>query len=1075
MVSVRNRMIATTLSVILATSPLLGCGKVAQDKNSDPKNQDDMVKDDEQEQGKTIPYSKKGEYTVTLQEGDFTKGEDEGQAPDDKASDKSGAADAEEIARPDQDEAAGTETQAKLDEAKAALEQAKQTLENERAALDQAKEAEEQAKGETEAAPQNTETVTLDADAQNTNDAEQQKSEALSHATEAREQAEANLAQAEEAVAAAELKVQELEGDNGQAGTEASADKQADEKQEKKSLAFGDMKLENVKVYYDTITNRKELKANKSGEVEPQYEEREAQIKALSNDNGAMTLSFVDPDAASNATDTYYVVIDDLRLYTPIHVDIPQPMLTTDSTVACNSKSADVTITAEDGTFASDLSASDLKLGGSFNGMKVAGVETSADALTVHLTGTPKLNYKVSSTYMDGQITVPASGFENTACSATAYVPIDLPEEAFDLGDAEALAPATAIGDVDYASVDGDTGKATVYLQADLGAFNDVKPENITLEDAFAGGKVESVSKEGEDGDLLKVDVSFPTSGVDENDYNLAGTIKLAAGAMTDEKGNAAPEVESTVAVSSGEDMGKAGDDDDIIPVDTNSKIVIDEDENHRINQEIERLGEEDSLSSSSSSSESDSSDKKDSNGKSEKPAEKKKSSTDETLGAAGVGFKYAGKWLKKVDPTLAKLSNVSGELFNLAGNIVAGKWSKVVENGIGLLKLCGISPDDPEITAADVLEEVKGLRTVVNSIDAKVSDISKEDREDRFTQTSVRLKKLQDYCASADAMLVEGAKILATRKKNPMQAPGENATKEEIAKYNAALRGVMIKEMQKEKNGDKLSTMFADLDTTMENMRDELSTVTKWVSVEKTAFNAGANPIDIYDKLVSSRFNWDSQGYYARLAFRGELTYTIETAWAAISTYYNTNDPKVKHKYQPEADNVAAALAQIEARPAGTSPEQVRELNQAGKDFKLYSPSLGYSIKRSRLVNGGLECSKESDERTSNDKINEYKNRLQGSLYEDLQLAGLESGDENTKFDGIGFRHNISWVRSRPITRYGRLTSSGVPYTSVEAWTLMVFQDKSASAKKTFRGTQVGGKPVTGDKWYTFYWFDRA
>ncbi|MGX8704418.1 MAG: protein kinase domain-containing protein, partial [bacterium] len=57
----------------------------------------------------------------------------------------------------------------------------------------------------------------------------------------------------------------------------------------------------------------------------------------------------------------------------------------------------------------------------------------------------------------------------------------------------------------------------------------DVKPENITLEDDLTGGKVESVSKEGEDNDQLKVTVSFPKGVQAEDGYLYAGTLKLAA------------------------------------------------------------------------------------------------------------------------------------------------------------------------------------------------------------------------------------------------------------------------------------------------------------------------------------------------------------------------------------------------------------------------------------------------------------------------------------------------------------------------------------------------------------------
>ena len=645
-------------------------------------------------------------------------------------------------------------------------------------------------------------------------------------------------------------------------------------------------------------------------------------------------------------------------------------------------------------------------------------------------------------------VTVAGSGFENSAKSATAYVPIDLPEEAFDLGGEEALALATATGDVDYSTVDGGAGKATVLLQADLGSFNDVKPESITLKCSFAGDKVESVSKEGEDGNVLKVQVSFPTKGVSEDDYDLAGTLRLAAGAMNDENGKPAPEVESTVAVSSGEAMGKSEDD---IKIDDSSDKL----DEHLVEHEAD---------SEDGSNGGD----RVADGKKADTA-KKKDTTDETLGGAGVGLKYAGKWLKKVDPTMAKLANMSGEIFNIAGNAYAGKWSKVVESGIGLLKLCGISPEK-EVTQEDVLNEVKGLRSIVTALDAKVTNISKEDREDRYTQTSVRLKQMQDYITRANIMFKEAAKILANRTDNPMNAPGDNASNEGIVKYNAALRSVLLQEQKKAKQDEGgESTMFVDVDETMQELRKELSAVTKWVAIKKGAINAGANPIDVFDKLVSMQFNWDTQGYYARLAFRGELTYTMQSAWAVVSTYYNATDPAVKGKYQPEADNVVEALEQVDARPAGMEPDEIRRLNQSGKDFKLYSPSLGYSIRRSRIVNGGLEASSKTDERLDNERINEFVSRLQGSLYDDLQLAGLEVGDENTKFDGIAFRHHVSWVTIKPW-----FFSTELPVDKIEIWTQLLFQDKSVSSKKTFEGAKPANQRLSGMKWYTFYWFDR-
>jgi hypothetical protein len=103
------------------------------------------------------------------------------------------------------------------------------------------------------------------------------------------------------------------------------------------------------------------------------------------------------------------------------------------------------------------------------------------------------------------------------------------------------------------------------------------------------------------------------------------------------------------------------------------------------------------------------------------------------------------------------------------------------------------------------------------------------------------------------------------------------------------------------------------------------------------------------------------------------------------------------------------------------------------------------------------------------NERINEYVRRLQGSLYDDLQLAGLEVGDENTKFDGIALRHHVNWVRLKPW-----FFSNELPVDKIEIWTQLLFQDKSVSSKKTFEGAKPANQRLSGTKWYTFYWFDR-
>ncbi len=139
---------------------------------------------------------------------------------------------------------------------------------------------------------------------------------------------------------------------------------------------------------------------------------------------------------------------------------------------------------------------------------------------------------------------------------------------------------------------------------------------------------------------------------------------------------------------------------------------------------------------------------------KAEEAKKKKQEAKAKKLSGIGEGFKYAAGWVEKVDPMLGTLAEFGSTVFGMASSYVKGEWIDIAKGGVGLLQMCGLIPaGEKEISAKDVLEEVKSLRRVVDSIDLRTLDISKEDREDRFTQTSVRVKQMQDRITSAYAM----------------------------------------------------------------------------------------------------------------------------------------------------------------------------------------------------------------------------------------------------------------------------------------------------------------------------------
>lgn len=100
------------------------------------------------------------------------------------------------------------------------------------------------------------------------------------------------------------------------------SDSNAAKADEKNVLTFADVKAEDVKVRYLAVSNLDEvLAAGEDSNVEPQYEEREAEVNALSNDGGALTLSFTNPDAASFSPYGYIVSIDAMKLSALVELD----------------------------------------------------------------------------------------------------------------------------------------------------------------------------------------------------------------------------------------------------------------------------------------------------------------------------------------------------------------------------------------------------------------------------------------------------------------------------------------------------------------------------------------------------------------------------------------------------------------------------------------------------------------------------------------------------------------------------------------------------------------------------------
>ena len=318
------------------------------------------------------------------------------------------------------------------------------------------------------------------------------------------------------------------------------------------------------------------------------------------------------------------------------------------------------------------------------------------------------------------------------------------------------------------------------------------------------------------------------------------------------------------------------------------------------------------------------------------------------------------------------------------------------------------------------------------------------------------------------------------------MKPPAKGASKEQLIAYNAELRRVILQEGAKTdvgKDKDKAPTFF-DAKNNMVQLNEELFTVANWVSIDKNAVNSSANPINVFDKLVASKVNWDSQGYYARLAFRTELKCTILSAFSYLAVFYNYEVPLMNKAQRPLIESVAEALKQIDARPAGISPEQVRESNGKGKDFKLYSPTLGVTIKKSRKVKAGRDYgSAKNDIGDGYIAVYAAKSMLRGGRWNDLELAGLEV-DNDQNFQGIGFGCEEKCNES--MRKTDRYLDQREGWKTKKVWTNILMNNATMPSKlltsterwELFENNGPRKETKVEDlKLYPFtiYWFDRA
>ena len=217
-------------------------------------------------------------------------------------------------------------------------------------------------------------------------------------------------------------------------------------------------------------------------------------------------------------------------------------------------------------------------------------------------------------------------------------------------------------------------------------------------------------------------------------------------------------------------------------------------------------------------------------------------------------------------------------------------------------------------------------------------------------------------------------AECEATEKRNEQAvADFEAAHKEWLDNYGD-LSKTMVKLCRDEDAAG--NSDFRDYNDLMSDIRQNFILV----AVE-CAKPEASSPFYVYDSYWDLYFNWHTEGYYLRQAYRSNAEYQLKRAYALLGIHYDLAKEIEKDPEEPITTQLQSALKGIDALPAGTDPATIDGTGS-------YEVLCNINGKTATKEQGG---GAENFSYASDDQINEYVKRLHGmSVLDDLRLAGI-------------------------------------------------------------------------------------
>lgn len=435
----------------------------------------------------------------------------------------------------------------------------------------------------------------------------------------------------------------------------------------------------------------------------------------------------------------------------------------------------------------------------------------------------------------------------------------------------------------------------------------------------------------------------------------------------------------------------------------------------------------------------------------------------------------YTADTAKQIDPTLGEVVGFGSNVFDVVRAYYTGDIGAGIEGVSGVLNLFGIFGGGGGVTNEQILMEVQKVYSAVQQVALDVKDIQSllsvmTGQLDETTMQAYR-NGLQSFdnalgVLNTDAdilnnMFITGAEIL---QQQGINAPAENATDAERQEYIGKLISTI--EEQQNTNPD-----LKNFDGIMSDLINNYNLVATELGKTKDF-----SPMTAFDSYWNTYFNWESQGYSLRVAYRANAEFQVKRAYAMIAMYYNIGTGNTAVTYQQYGQLLANALDSIEQNGPGISPQQVassheyREYNTEQYenwphtypwvlihiDGGLYTSTFDKRLDAIWMYNPqeNSDDAKEAFKKMPTELMAKYVDKLHGrTLEDDLKLAGVYH-------DGMGGKGLVSNFKKDGVNGYINFITPDGKFDEN-------YQIQAKGVNKEGLGN--AGKDEDEDEWYSF------